>query len=127
MIMYSDQATAPSEVDCSFGPNTAQRTREWQTLMNNEHEGHLAITGKLDQATRDFAGTRIIWDTDAGDGSTYVWFIGYRNAVYIHRLGASARYRYDVRSIFGYGDLPDGDWHAAAYSYANFRTCSGWR
>lgn len=115
MILYSDLDAFPAaDVDCDFGPRTANFTKEWQA-----QEG-LPQTGRLDAVSRDRADSPAWKEQEINDGSDYVWRPGLKAYIYIHRRGPnlSAPYRWDVRSIFS-----DTDWHGAAYTYANFQVC----
>ncbi len=115
MILYSDlDSVVSGDVDCEFGPRTAEFTRQFQAM----HQIGQSYT--LDAVTRDRADNPTWLERTLADGSDYAWRPGYWSYIYIHRLGPnlSPRYRWDVRNIFD-----DNDWHGAAYTYANYWFC----
>jgi hypothetical protein len=115
MILYSDlDSVVSGDVDCDFGPRTAEFTRQFQAMQQ------IGQSYTLDAATRDRADNPTWTERTLADGSDYAWRPGYYSYIYIHRLGPnlSPRYRWDVRNIFD-----DFDWHGAAYTYANYWFC----
>lgn len=101
-------------IDCSFGPETAAYTANWQRYHG------VPATGRLDGPTRAAAASRLSAAEGDGQGGDYLWFpADSDNTLQIHRWGASANYKWDVESAW----IP-GDWHGASYRYVNFQLCT---
>jgi hypothetical protein len=116
MVLGVDRTILP-DIDCQFGPQTAQYTAAWQ---DDEGMSPAQQTGRLDAPTRDRVDNKVEIETTVSDGSDYAMYLGYWQVINIHRRGPnlSSPYRWDVQSI-----MNSNDWHGAAYNYANFAFC----
>jgi hypothetical protein len=123
MVLAVDQYQNLAEFDCDFGPMTESRTTGWQVDHGVPDRGAVKL------ATRQNAQSRLELMFGVADGSDYGVYLGYWMYIFIHRHGPNIApaYRWDVENIY-YPD-PDGDgpligdWHGAAYTYANFKGC----
>ncbi|MCP2328554.1 hypothetical protein HDA40_007061 [Hamadaea flava] len=71
-----------ADVDCDFGPNTTQTTKNWQRDHNLSADG---VVG-----TNTFAKANTFLTAPYGEGEWSVWYTGKVHTVYLmRRLGAS--------------------------------------
>jgi hypothetical protein len=124
LILWADGYMTQAQVDCKFGPITANALTAWQaheldTYIHNPPSG--TADGIFDRPWRDWISTKFITAPMQSDGSYYLYYEGEQHDVQFHRQNGSSSpaYLYDMENPFN-----PSEWHHVTYGSAYFTFCN---